>query len=60
MEAKLGPKSIPGLYCSSGVAACEDIDTNQMCICGSCPLWADYDLASGRPMGYFCRDGKAQ
>ncbi|MGB2727442.1 MAG: DUF2769 domain-containing protein [Halobacteriota archaeon] len=54
------PEDIPGLYCASGVAACMDIDTNQMCICGDCPIWEECDLASGKPMGYYCRDGKAK
>jgi len=54
------PEDIPGLYCATGVAACKDIDTNQMCICGECPLWEEYNLASGKPLGYYCRDGKAK
>jgi hypothetical protein len=54
------PEDIPGLYCATGAAACKDIDTNQMCICGECPLWEEYNLASGKPQGYYCQDGKAK
>ncbi len=54
------PEEVPGLYCSSGIAACKDIDTTQMCICGNCPLWEEYDLPGGKPMGYYCRDGEAK
>lgn len=53
------PADVPGLYCSTGKAACTDIDFKQMCICGNCPIWAENKLASGMPMGYFCRDGKS-
>jgi len=59
--ANMMPKSedVQGLYCSSGVAACEDIDMSKMCICGNCPLWEECDLSNGKPMGYYCRDGEA-
>lgn len=52
-------EDIPGLYCSTGVATCKDTDTKQGCICGTCPNWTEYKLASGKPAGYFCRDGSA-
>ncbi|MBW1671314.1 MAG: DUF2769 domain-containing protein [Deltaproteobacteria bacterium] len=54
------PEDIPGLYCAPGVAKCKDINTTQMCICGDCPLWEKYNLESGKPFGYYCRDGKAK
>jgi len=50
---------IPGDYCATGVAACKDIDTKQICICGSCPVFTDYQLATHQLMGYYCRDGMA-
>ncbi|HDS46027.1 MAG TPA: DUF2769 domain-containing protein [Methanomicrobia archaeon] len=53
------PEDVPGLYCATGTAACKDLNTRQMCICGDCPLWKEYALVSGKPLGYFCRDGKA-
>ena len=53
------PEDVPLLYCASGIATCKDIDTSQMCICGDCPLWEEYNLPSLKPMGYYCRDGAA-
>jgi len=54
------PAEVPGLYCSTGKATCTDLNFKQMCICGNCPIWAENKLASGKPMGYFCRDGQAK
>ena len=53
------PGDVPGLYCASGAATCKDIATRQMCICGDCPIWKEYNLLSSKPLGYYCRDGKA-
>ena len=58
-EKPLKSESIPGLYCASGAAACKDIDTKQGCICGSCLVFTDYKLSEGKPVGKYCRDGKA-
>ena len=54
------PEDVPGLYCATGNAACKDINTRQMCICGDCSISKEYTLVSGKPLGYFCRDGKAR
>jgi hypothetical protein len=54
------PEGVPGMYCSTGKATCTDLDYTKMCICGSCPIWTEYKLMQGKPMGYFCRDGKAE
>jgi hypothetical protein len=54
------PADLPGMYCATGVAACKDLDFTEMCMCGGCQVWARYYLAGGKPMGYFCRDGKAE
>lgn len=54
------PAEVPFLYCSGGKAACKDIDTKQMCICGACPVWSEHKLANGKPSMYFCRDGKSR
>ncbi len=53
-------EDIPGVYCSTGVAACGDIDQKRNCICMSCPLWSEYDLVSGTPSMRFCRDGDSR
>lgn len=56
------PKSqdIPGVYCSIDIAACNDLDTKQMCICGGCAVWQEYDLNSGEPIYYYCKNGRAR
>ncbi len=61
-DQNMMPKAddVAGTYCGTGVASCDDINTEQMCICGNCPLWTEYDLPSGKPMGYYCKDGEAQ
>lgn len=51
---------IPGVYCASGTATCQDINTNQNCMCGSCPVFAEFKLAGGKPVGYYCRDGSSK
>ena len=60
MKNPLQREDIPGMYCTTGTATCQDLDTKQMCMCTACPIWAEYKLASGKPMGYFCRDGASK
>jgi hypothetical protein len=50
-------EDIPGLYCSTGNATCGDLDPSKSCMCGNCPIFSKYKLASGTPVGYYCRDG---
>lgn len=50
---------IPGMYCATGIATCDDVDTSQVCICASCPLFSDCQLYDSQPIGYYCRDGHA-
>ncbi len=59
-KSPLKREDIPGLYCASGTATCKDLDPKQACICATCPVWAELKLASGKPQGYFCRDGAAK
>lgn len=54
------PEDVPGMYCAGGKATCTDLDFAKMCICASCAVWAEHKLMQGKPMGYFCRDGKAE
>lgn len=54
------PEMIPGLYCAKGKTMCADVDFEEMCQCNECPLWEEYDLSNGEPMGYYCRDGEAK
>ncbi len=57
---RLKSEDIPELYCATGIAACQDINTSQPCICGGCPVFGQYQLASKQPVGYYCRDGSAK
>jgi hypothetical protein len=59
-EKESNSEIVPTLYCASGKATCLDIDFNEMCQCNKCPLWKEYELPYGEPMGYFCRDGEAR
>jgi hypothetical protein len=54
------PEAVPGVYCAAGPAICSDLDFEKMCMCATCPVWQEQDLADGMPMGYYCRDGPAQ
>ena len=58
-KVPLKPEDIPGLYCSTGKATCTDLNPQEKCICGTCPVWTEFTLGGGKPAGYFCRDGKA-
>lgn len=51
------PKEFPALYCASGKEHCSDLDGNENCLCGDCPIYAENDLESGSPDRYFCLDG---
>lgn len=51
---------MPGLYCSSGVAPCKDIDTHLSCFCSGCPVYEGYNLGKGQPPNHFCENGLAK
>ena len=53
-------EDVPGDYCSTGTATCQDIDISQACSCFDCPVYSEYQLASGQPTCYFCKDGNAR
>ena len=53
-------EEVPGVYCGAGKATCTDLDTKKICMCGGCAVFAQYDLAKGKPAGYFCRAGAAK
>jgi hypothetical protein len=55
-----GSQDVPGVYCSTGVAACKDLDPSKSCICGTCAVWQHYNLVSGKPASYFCKNGMAK
>jgi hypothetical protein len=49
-------EDLPALYCGTGKATCADIDTSRGCLCGGCPVHAEYRLKGGK----FCKAGAAQ
>ncbi|MCO5384059.1 MAG: DUF2769 domain-containing protein [Methanosarcina barkeri] len=53
------PEDVPGIYCSTGKATCQDLNSERQCICNSCEVWKEYDLGEGMPSQYFCKNGKA-
>jgi hypothetical protein len=52
-------EDMPGPYCANGVAVCKDLDFSKTCICSECQVFKDFNLMKGKPMSYFCKDGKA-
>jgi hypothetical protein len=52
-------EEVPGLYCGAGKATCTDLDPGQSCMCSGCAVFSRYNLAKGKPVGYYCRDGAA-
>ena len=53
------PYKVPGVYCSSGTATCNDLDPNRDCICKTCSVWDDYCLEHANTIMYFCNNGRA-
>ncbi|MGB9939604.1 DUF2769 domain-containing protein [Methanosarcina sp.] len=53
------PEDVPGVYCSTGKATCQDLNPDRQCICYTCTVWKEYDLGEGMPSMYFCQNGKA-
>ncbi len=59
-KSPLEREDIPGVYCSTGTATCDDLNPKMSCICGSCANFSNYKLAQCTPVGYYCRDGNAR
>lgn len=55
----LEPQKVPGIYCSTGIATCKDLDFNKQCICYTCPVWDSYELENSKTIIYFCNKGEA-
>jgi hypothetical protein len=53
------PQNVPGIYCSTGKATCQDLNLKEQCICYTCAVWREYDLQNVRLGMYFCLKGKA-
>jgi hypothetical protein len=54
------PEIVPWRYCSSGKAACTDIQTELPCICGACGVFTEFGLAGGVPADHYCRNGHSK
>ena len=51
---------VPGIYCSTGKALCNDLNTKKMCICERCPVWKENGLKNSEPKLYFCQKGESR
>ncbi len=51
---------MPGLYCSSGLAVCQDIDVTKSCICRGCDVHKQFQLSDGQPTDHYCERGAAR
>jgi len=52
-------QDVPGLYCSTGKATCQDLNPKKQCICNTCAIWVENHLQNVDPVMYFCLKGKA-
>lgn len=50
-----GAASIPGVYCASGAATCDDLTFERPCVCPACLVWQEHDLGGQK----YCRKGSA-
>ncbi len=55
MQEMPSPEEVPLVYCSQGVASCDDLDYSRTCICPSCSVWQENSLQQLK----YCRDGDA-
>lgn len=55
MDEMPAPADVPGLYCSTGVASCDDLDFSQDCICPGCPVHVENGLTQWK----YCERGSA-
>jgi hypothetical protein len=53
-------EELPGVYCSSGRASCNDISMNKNCICPTCQVYKDFSLSNASPVEHYCFNDKAQ
>jgi hypothetical protein len=53
------PEDVPGVYCSVGMARCQDLNFDRRCICSSCDVWEEYYLKDADPNNHFCQQGRA-
>lgn len=49
------PEMLPGLYCGTGKATCDDLKPKERCLCPECLVWGENDLHAN----HFCALGSA-
>jgi hypothetical protein len=55
MEGLPAQGDVPGLYCSTGTASCDDLDFSGNCICAGCAVYAENGLTQYK----YCERGSA-
>lgn len=55
MDSMPAPDAVPGLYCSTGTAACDDLDFSKHCICPGCMVFTENALTQNK----YCQRGSA-
>lgn len=58
-EKMPNPKDMPGMYCSTGTAACKDLDNQKPCICYQCEVHKEYYLKDAKPIEHYCFNDRA-
>jgi hypothetical protein len=60
-KVPLKHEEVPGVYCASGKATCNDLNFKSSCVYGTCSIFnEEYHFADNSPAGYFCKGGKAR
>lgn len=50
------PDQMPGLYCGTGTASCDDLQPVERCLCPECLVWGEHKLLSN----HYCVQGSAE
>ena len=54
------PSDVPGMYCATGTAACNDLNSHKLCNCPNCEVFKENNLAQAEPGAYYCQRGSAK
>lgn len=50
------PDQMPGLYCGTGTASCDDLKPKERCLCPECLVWGENKLIAN----HYCVQGSAE
>lgn len=50
------PERLPGLYCATGRASCQDLQPVSLCNCPACLVWGENELTGN----HFCMLGTSE